>query len=131
MSKQFTSEWLRDYEQRILKRQQQFASHDSRLRATEPERSKRRPLVNPLPGEAKSGNGAQQCPSGRFRVTFRVYAVRPLDWDNYRLKDLQDCLVRIKFLPSDDYQTLEGQVISCKAHSKAEEKTIVTIERLR
>jgi Holliday junction resolvase RusA-like endonuclease len=53
--------------------------------------------------------------------------VRPLDWDNYRLKDLQDCLVHAGLLAGDEWNILEGSVVSCKAHTKAEEKTEIEI----
>ena len=107
-----------------------YQARRSRIRATEPECPERRSLVRAAQGEAQGGSGAQEGISGRMRVIFRVYAQRPLDWDNYRLKDVQDCLVEAGLLVGDDWRVLEGRVISCKAHSKEEERTEIEIERV-
>ena len=92
---------------------------DTGIRATKPEFSPGLPLVDSGKGEAQG----RAC----FEVCFNVYAVRPLDWDNYRFKDLQDCLVEAGILSGDDWRILQGRVISHKAHSKEEERTEVTI----
>lgn len=59
-----------------------------------------------------------------------MFSVRPLDWDNYRLKDLQDLLCLTGLLPSDNWNELEGSVISEKVHRKEEEKTVIEITPL-
>jgi hypothetical protein len=64
----------------------------------------------------------------RCRITFRIYSVRPLDWDNYSVKQIQDCLVHAGLLGDDKWDILEGGVVSEKAHSKEEERTEITIE---
>lgn len=89
------------------------------LCATKPECTERLPLDSAGKREGKS------CQ--RFKIVFTVYARRPLDWDNYRLKDLQDCIVKSGILDGDEWNVLEGSVISKKAHSEAEEKTVVEI----
>lgn len=63
----------------------------------------------------------------RHQVTYRIYAVRPLDWDNADLKGLQDLLVTAGLLPGDAWHQLYGTVISEKVHSYDEEKTVITI----
>lgn len=62
------------------------------------------------------------------KIRFVVYAVRPLDWDNYRFKDLQDCIVKAGILDDDKWDLLEGSVVSQKVHKEEEEKTVVEIE---
>lgn len=86
-----------------------------RLCAAKPERIAQRALERPSPGEAPR--------IARLEIHFRVYAMRPADWDNYRLKDVQDCLVVAGLLPDDDYATLQGCVSSYKVYSKEEERT--------
>lgn len=92
---------------------------DKRIRAPEPERIEGLPLDSAGQREGKGRT--------RFKIVFTVYARRPLDWDNYRLKDAQDCLVKAGILDDDCWDILEGTVISKKAHSEAEEKTVVEI----
>lgn len=65
---------------------------------------------------------------GRFEVVFTVYSVRPCDWDGYDIKSLQDFLVSTGIIPNDGWKTLSGRVVSCKAATQGEEKTIITIE---
>ena len=96
---------------------------DSGLRAAKSERAPKLPLVSVGKRKETRSVGAQ----GRFLVRFRVFSIRPLDWDNYRLKDLQDLLCLTGLLPSDNWNVLEGSVVSEKAHSKAEERTVVEI----
>lgn len=96
---------------------------DSGLRPSKPERAPGVPLVSGGKRKAPRSVGTQ----GRFLVRFRVFSIRPLDWDNYRLKDLQDLLCLTGLLPSDDWNVLEGSVVSEKVHSKEEEKTVVEI----
>lgn len=96
------------------------------LRPAQPEPDSGGALERAAPGEAACGCG----PDSRYRVTFTVYRVRPLDWDNSFTKPLQDCLVESGLLPGDDWRTLEGAVRSCKAASKKDERTEIVIERL-
>lgn len=79
----------------------------------------RKALVSIAPREAQSGQ--------RVKVVFRVYAVRPCDWDNYWTKGLQDCLVGAGLLCGDDWRVLRGEVISEKVNSRAEERTEIEI----
>lgn len=102
----------------------------SGIRSTKPERAQGKALERVVQREAESGSSSAQVNLGRIRVHFTVYSARPLDWDNYRLKDLQDCLVLAGFLDGDDWNILEGKVTSEKVHTKAEEKTVIVIENL-
>lgn len=97
-----------------------------RLRPAKPERTEGMSLEHSEKGKSQSGVGI----AGRTRIIFRVFSQRPLDWDNYRLKDLQDCLRHAGLLDGDDWNQLQGAVISEKAHSKAEERTVIEIEAL-
>lgn len=99
--------------------------HPSRLegvRTSKPERDPGLPLEQAAQGESPSGKS--------FTVCFTVYSRRPCDWDNYRLKELQDCLVHAGLLPGDAWDQLQGQVITRKARTKAEERTEVFIKEI-
>ena len=100
-----------------------YQSRLARLRAPQPEPAKGKTLVDPIPREAEGGSGTQ----GRYRISFRIFARRPLDWDNAFVKPLQDLVVQAGLLPGDDWKTLEGSVSCYKARSKAEERTEVLI----
>jgi hypothetical protein len=95
------------------------------LHSPKPEPPSILPLVNTSSGKTKG----RSSPTSRYRITFEVSAVRPLDWDNYRFKDLQDCLVQAGFLPNDDWRVLEGCVRSYKVHRKEDEGTRILIEK--
>lgn len=97
-----------------------------RLRADESQPGTGRALVVHASGEA----AGRKVPAGRYRIRFIVYSVRPCDWDNYRTKALQDCLVAAGLLPGDDWKTLEGEVITRKAKMKFEERTVIEIWKL-
>jgi hypothetical protein len=94
--------------------------------APKPERPAGVPLERAGKREAPGGTS----PQGRFLVHFRCYSVRPLDWDNYRFKDLQDMLCVAGLLPDDNWQILEGHVSSHKAASPIFERTEIEITRL-
>lgn len=115
----WTLQDLKEHERRV-------ADRAARLRAAVPEPDTRGALERAAPGEAACGCG----PDSRYRVTFVVYRVRPLDWDNSFTKPLQDCLVAAGLLPDDNWRVLEGAVRSCKAASKRDERTEIVIERL-
>lgn len=53
-----------------------------------------------------------------------------MDWDNISVKELQDCCVEAHLLPDDNWQILEGSVISEKARTREEEGTEIIIERI-
>jgi|SRR5687767_3207430 len=84
----------------------------------------------PLERSGKREAPGSQSPQRRFLVRFRCYSVRPLDWDNYRLKDLQDLLCVTGLLPDDNWQVLEGHVSSHKAASPIFERTEIEITQL-
>jgi hypothetical protein len=86
-----------------------------------------RPAQRKGPRKERSGAG------GHYRIKFTVYAVRPRDWDNLSasVKQLQDAIVEAGWLPDDDWKTLEGTVVSAKAATEEEERTEVTIERMK
>lgn len=91
-----------------------------------PERTEGMPLVSAALGKEASGD----CSPKRYRITFRCFATRPCDYDNYSVKCLQDMVVQAGIIPDDNWQVLEGSVVSYKAKTKAEERTIVEIEPL-
>lgn len=66
----------------------------------------------------------------RARIIFRIYSVRPADWDGYHIKPIQDCLGYSALLDGDDWNLLQGEVISEKAHSKESERTEIELIQL-
>lgn len=98
--------------------------HPPRLCADDTKPTQGNALERPVSGEGQSGTS----PVRRTRIRFEIYAVRPCDWDGYSVKELQDMLVHAQILPSDKWDVVQGEVISHKAHSKAEERTEVTID---
>lgn len=80
---------------------------------------KRSPLERTAEGEGPS-------PS-RFEIRFTIYSVRPLDWDNYHVKECQDAIVRSGMLHGDHWSILRGSVNPQKAHSTEEERTVIEI----
>lgn len=111
----------------ILKRKgYSIEDSNSRIRTAKQEQPKRLPLVRPTQRKEKSNS----LPIKRTKITFNIWAVRPLDWDNYYIKYVQDLLVEIGALHSDKWDRLQGQVISHKANKKEEERTEVDIEEI-
>jgi hypothetical protein len=98
----------------------------ARLRASEPERDSGLPLVKVAPRKRTR----LEIPESRYVITFTVFRVHPLDWDNHFCKPLQDVLVSSGFLPDDNWRVLEGRFQSRKCGSKSEQRTEITIERL-
>ena len=90
-----------------------------RIHPAEPERPAKCTLERPVSGE-------ETC-AFRFEIEFTVYSRRPLDWDNWRVKELQDALINAGILDSDDWSRLQGRVKSCKVHTKEEERTEIKI----
>ena len=93
--------------------------NNSGLHTPEPKPVKKRALERPAPREETCGY--------RLEICFSIYSRRPLDWDNWRTKELQDLLIIIGAIPSDDWTTLKGRVESHKVHRAEEEKTVVTV----
>ena len=132
----WTPDQLRSYmtrrlasEQRARERMQNHAKNHNPpqgLPAAEPERPPRGTLDSPKPREEKSGT----CLASRFEVRYYVRSRRPMDFDNICIKYLQDLLVEIGALPDDNWQVLQGSIVSDKAESAEEEGTTVVIEQL-
>lgn len=83
-----------------------------------------------LDSAAPRETAGNESVTGRYRITFYIYRVRPLDWDNHFTKPIQDLLVEGGLLPDDNWQVLQGTVCSCKAKSRKDERTEIVIERL-
>jgi hypothetical protein len=93
--------------------------------------------ANPEPAKGRALDYPQESPKPRrvcdprcARITFQIYSTHPADWDNYRIKELQDCLVHAGILDGDEWNILTGQVIPRKAKTKADERTEIEIEFL-
>ena len=96
---------------------------DSGVRSTDPKRTELVPLGSKAPRKEKGSRRVVQ----RYQVTYRIFAVRPADWDNNSIKGLQDLLVTARLLPGDAWHQLHGGIVSEKVHSKEEEKTVIEI----
>lgn len=101
-------------------------SGDTGLRPSKPERIEGGALVSASPRK----DSGRFVTSPRHRIRFTIYSVRPCDWDGYHIKELQDMLVRASIIPDDNWGFLQGEVISEKALSKEEEKTVIEITPL-
>lgn len=94
------------------------------LRSPKPEHHEGLPLV---PRE-KGARPRPPLSPKRLVLRLRVFSSRPCDWDNYRLKYLQDGLRHAGLLDGDEWNLLRGEVTSEKAYSGTEERTEITIE---
>lgn len=97
------------------------------LRTNDPQPTQGDALVGAAPRKGKGGKGAVLDAPCRRSITFRVYAVRPADWDGYSIKELQDCLRHAGVLDDDAWDRLYGTVISEKVCTKDEERTEIEI----
>lgn len=111
------------------------------LDAYEARRKNRAAGLHPDNQKSTQGNALECIVSGedkgwtrtskRFAISFRVFSVRPPDWDGVDLKAIQDMVCKAGILPDDNWRILiKGEVQSCKAHSKAEERTEIEIYEL-
>lgn len=94
-----------------------------RLSSGDDERTQGNPLDRVVPRKATS--------SARAKISFTIFAVRPADWDNWHIKELQDVLVHAGILDGDEWNMLRGEIISEKVHTKAEERTEISIEKIK
>jgi len=91
----------------------------ARLPASDAKHSQRHPLERAIPREKKS--------RARLKIRFRIFARRPCDWDGWHIKELQDMLVHAGILDGDDWDLLQGEVISEKVFSKDQERTEIDL----
>lgn len=120
---QFTSEWFENYKRKQSEKLRGVPDNAAGLHPVPAKRPQGRSLVSALPGEVESGFR----PPRRAKILFRVFACRPADWDGYHIKELQDLLVHAGILDGDKWDLLEGQIISEKVRSEAEERTEIEI----
>lgn len=83
------------------------------------------PLGGAVSRKEKSGSGTDD--GVRRRIVFRVFAMRPADYDGYHIKELQDLLCHAGVLAGDAWDQLEGGVVSEKVHTPKEERTEILI----
>ncbi len=93
--------------------------------------------LRPLPAKPNQrlplddGGGTEEADwhnaAERFEITFTVYSMRPADYDGYDIKALQDFLVKAGVITDDRWNILAGRVVSRKAATKEEEKTVINI----
>lgn len=106
-----------------------LADNAARVSARQPQSPELGALDIPAPRKAKGRARAVQC-AERYLIVFHFYAVRPLDWDNWSSKELQDIVIRAGILPSDNWRVLQGSIVSHKVNQPEEEKTVIEITRL-
>lgn len=112
--------------QQVVHGKASAANNDSGLRAVQSKPDERVPLDNADAGKEASWHDVAQ----RFEIVFTVYSQRPCDWDGYDIKALQDFLCSAGIIPNDKWSTLSGRVLSRKAATKDEEKTVIEITPL-
>ena len=100
-----------------------LAPHNPGVRAPAPQPDQRTALV--ATGEAEETHW--YLSAKRFEITFRVYSIRPADYDGIDIKALQDFLVHAQIIPNDKWNVLSGRVVSCKAATAQDEKTEIEI----
>ncbi len=105
--------------------------HTAGLRPAISQPIERPALVTPSAGEEPRQGRPERCHLHRYRITYTVYAVRPMDFDNIAVKKIQDELVHQNFLPDDNWKVLEGTVISKKAAKESDERTVIEIEPMK
>lgn len=96
------------------------------IRPNQPQQTQGCPLDSAPKREATGGGSVE----GRFKITFRVCSVRPMDYDNASIKQAQDCIVQAGLLPDDNWKVLQGETISEKADQQINERTEITITQL-
>lgn len=99
---------------------------DSGIRPPKQKSDTGNPLVRPIQRKKKSRISTE----GRLKIVYRIYSVRPPDYDNAWTKCLTDCLVEAGILEGDDWWRLCGETISEKAYSKEEERVEIEIFKL-
>lgn len=99
------------------------STDDSGLRPNDQKPDEGSALVRRVSRKEKGG----PRPAFRYRIRFTVYAVHPADWDGYNIKELQDMLVAATVLHGDEWDVLQGEVVSEKVHQKEEERTEIVI----
>ena|SRR5882672_10158854 len=97
--------------------------------ATNPKPVEGLPLERVHKGKEKGGNSTiESDQSGRYKLQFTFYAVRPADCDAYHIKELVDGIVKARLMDDDNWRILESITTSSKkVHKKSEEKTVVEI----
>ena len=126
--KRYVQKRLRD-EQRTRTKLYENHHPPEGLCPDEPECAQRETLVSNAPGETAVGIGL----APRFTVRYIVRSRRPADWDNLAggIKPIQDLLVKtLGIAPGDEWNILQGHIVSEKAASKEDEGTTVIIESL-
>lgn len=123
-------QWSEEQLKSTLVGKKMYENNSARLHAAESKHAEGVPLVRGIPAEEHGLPGVAFNNVHRYRIHFAVWSMRPCDWDNFRCKYLQDGLVKLGLLPSDDWQVLEGSISSHKADCKEEERTEITITRL-
>lgn len=88
-----------------------------------PAMRKERPQGNALERTGKGKEASRPC----LEIVFTIYARRPMDWDNWHTKCIQDCLVEAGLLHGDAWNELRGSCVSRKVHTTQEERTEIEV----
>ena len=101
--------------------------------------------VDPVPAAVGQKPGAALVESRRrkaagarsrgevYRVDFILYGRQPFDWDNAAasVKEMQDAMVDLGWLPGDDWDVLEGSARGRPVKTEAEERVEAVLTRLK
>src|SRR6185503_19425562 len=117
----WTLEQVNQHNERVARGK--YKAGPERLPSSQPQPAQGGALDSGVPGEATG--------RVRTRIVFTVYSCQPCDWDGYSVKQIQDCLVKSGLLDSDDWDQLQGEVISEKVHTREEERTEIVISHAR
>ncbi len=103
------------------------STHPERVCPAEPKPNKSPALGKRAPRKSKSGKGGTRHADRVITIRFHIYALRPCDWDNYRIKYVQDWLTKLGIIPGDAWHQLQGEVKSFKVNTVEEERTEILI----
>lgn len=102
--------------------------HHSGLGSTEPEHGSAPSLESCAPGEVPSMGSSRQS----HRVTVVMHRIGELDRDNKwsAPKALLDGLVAAELIPGDKESQIDYRVEQVRVHTRAEIKTVITVEEI-
>lgn len=105
-----------------------FLARNSEPVAARPHPSIQEPAQGKTLDRAASGKDSSgRCHRSRVKIRVTVRAIRPCDYDNYHIKELQDVLVRAGILEDDSWDLLQGEVVSEKVDTIEQEGTLIEI----
>ena len=126
---------LRDRIKRQLADEDAATARARRVDQADDARLRPEVCAQPAPPLGRRAEGEAQGEPGRrprYRVDWTLYSCQPLDWDNLAgsVKEAQDRLVELGWIPGDDWEVLEGSATTRKVGKRKEQRLEVVITRV-